>query len=597
MPQENPYIQQTNADAAQFFAQQNLANQQNRGGGGGGGNSLQEIMTGNQFQHGLDQKAADADLARKQQMAKLNFSQDMELRKVDAANAGINQERANQYAQSQEATQNANAMARQAQQNTFASEEQLKEHKRSLDTFAYQQQEIAKAQLRVQLAKTKQDQNEDDATGSIRKEIDDAEASLYTLQKQSIKAGALFASQHEGQNEAYTQNIKALESLKKAKDERLAPISIALNTRGKFQDVEVSAITAKTLTDFLSIDARPIPAGDKLNRLGEWFGEFGSGDPTVKDAEISSKFQHSPDIAQGLLTEAANYSSGALRPKLIENAAFKTADTNSPAVRALRSKITNDLITNALDASGVFVVADKVEAQKQIQSLMNNLQGQIGNPIASEEDINTVFKSISPLIDSLSLSLFGNQHSQAEVVDFITNTCKNVNKDSLILGSKVTETMGAKDSLLGYDTVVTAGLANVLKEIGKNVNFFKTITKGKYLTTDDMDLMLGNLNKADGDVNQTLQDPEVMRIMDLFDSTSKSSNKMRGTLEAKKALALQEKTRKAKEAEDTLDITNKKDLAKTKLPGARKTARSQNEKDALDKLIEIQAEQDKKPIQ
>lgn len=39
MPQENPYVLQTNSDAAQFFGQQNLAAQQNRGNGGGYGDS------------------------------------------------------------------------------------------------------------------------------------------------------------------------------------------------------------------------------------------------------------------------------------------------------------------------------------------------------------------------------------------------------------------------------------------------------------------------------------------------------------------------------------------------------------------------------
>jgi hypothetical protein len=39
MAQENPYVLQTNSDAAQFFGQQNLAAQQNRGGGGGYGDS------------------------------------------------------------------------------------------------------------------------------------------------------------------------------------------------------------------------------------------------------------------------------------------------------------------------------------------------------------------------------------------------------------------------------------------------------------------------------------------------------------------------------------------------------------------------------
>lgn len=590
---ENPYIQQTNADAAQFFAQQNLAAQQNRGGGGGGsGNSLQEIMTGGQFQHGLDQKAADADLARKQEMAKLAFSQDMELRKVDAQNAGINQERANQYAQGQEATRNANAMAQQGQQNIFQQEEQAKQNtfvdeqtKKKFDndkaTALYALKLQTDAQYAVQLAELKLAQSGEGMDSEINKQLDEAKKRLQDIEDKNLAAEVTFSKSSEDRNKKRINQLSQLKATEKAKKEYIQPILAVTSQKKKMQiegsELELSFAGEKGISLRLNTEGRDI-TGYTENivlagaRAVETLTEFGNNDPTTASVDINKRLVNmsNPEYAKQIHASAINWNGGSLAQQIgREGMSDKETD-----IRSFRTQIATDSFMGVLESSNI-PIADKAGTEKLFQNLMNKLQEKIGTKISTPEDIENAWAELNPILTELSKTMYNNEFNQAEVMDVFSAVSQGWAQDGVQLDDAVRKHMGREVSVDG-NTVVLAGHADAFKYLGKTYGVIKTMSRNKVFTIDNITTLNAALDKAGGDVGAVLADPEMLKILTAADEDQAKQGKpsTRSVMEEIVSGARNEKQRIADVAKQKLDEGRRKIEIDRLIPKAesRKTA-------------------------
>ena len=620
---ENPYIQQTNADAAQFFAQQNLANQQNRGGGGGGsGNSLQEIMTGGQFQHGLDQKAADADLARKQEMAKLAFSQDMELRKVDAANAGINQERANQYAQGQEATQNANAMARQAQQqtfqqqeqatqNTFVSAEAQKRVEQDRKTAEHSANLMARKQQEVQLLDLELEQAGEASQAGIAAKLDVAKAELRKLENSVLAGNAAYAEADVERKQKYTNHRNDMTKLEESKKTALQPITDVASqksdlTIGGVVITGVSHGTKKGVSLRNSTEGKDTSGPGRALVAGAAKGFegvmefFGAGDSTTADIDVRETLaaMANPEYAKQILASAYNFQGGALQSQIkiprVSSDRLPIVDSTNPTgivgntiisgketegdrteVRAFRSQLGSDALMGVLESSNI-PIADKAQTESLFQELMTTLQEQSGTKYTSAEQTKAAFERLNPILTKLSSAIYGNEFNQPEVFDIFTTVAQGWAADALKFEDAVANKLSQNVSVDG-NTVILAAHADAYKALGKLSGIAKSLTKNQLLTADTLTTLNAAMKEASGEPNLILQNNELSKLLDAADVAQSQRGKKNTTRSAMEELVSEAKKQKeftTRSTKQKLDLTQQEEDIKKEMPTALSNTRA-----------------------
>ena len=483
MPQENS-LDQTNADVLQFLGQQNLSAQQNGGGGygGGGGNSLNEMMVGSQFQHGLGQQAADAEVARHEKVSQ------GDLGRLD-------------YAQRRAADR---AMEQKKQEFELS--------KQALDYSASKQAELM---LNNKLLYLKLSNSETEASIPIEQKIKENTDSLFKLSTSMNKAAADHSRGSKESEIAFENHRNDLKAHAVAKNTFLAGFddqnftqnaagqkinkTVNVNLLNSAKATSLSNATAQVVNQYFSDPNKLAPRtgvatwGQNVAGAGEYLYELLSSDKT-SDWQISGEFgqatnEKNQDIEQKVLASAKQWQNGNLSSRLDQTYAGENFETNRKLSNLFSNDLVSEIFTTNVKNSGISVKEDSTGA---MQTLLAKLRDINGREYKTGPDIDQLQKEMKPFIENVAVKVFGNINNAPEVVEIIEQTLKQAVQDGRSISEDVLKTNGEIDD----DSVRKAGIAHALSKAGNFLNNFQAATLGQYLTRDQLSIINGSEEQA-----------------------------------------------------------------------------------------------------
>lgn len=483
MPQENS-LDQTNADVLQFLGQQNLSAQQNRGGGygGGDGNSLNEMMVGSQFQHGLGQQAADAEVARHEKVSQ------GDLGRLD-------------YAQ-----------RRAADRAMETKKQEFELSKQALDYSASKQAELM---LNNKLLYLKLSNAETEASIPIEQKIKENTDALFNLSTSMNKAAADHSRGSKESEIAFENHRNDLKAHAVAKNTFLAGFddqnftqnaagqkinkTVNVNLLNSAKATSLSNATAQVVNQYFSDPNKLAPRtgvatwGQNVAGAGEYLWELLSSDKT-SDWQISGEFgqatnEKNQDIEQKVLASAKQWQNGNLSSRLGQTYAGENSEINRKLSNLFSNDLVTEIFTTNVKNSGISV---KEDATGAMQTLLAKLRDVNGREYKTGPDIDQLQKEMKPFIENVAVKVFGNINNAPEVVEIIEQTLKQAVQDGRSISEDVLKTNGEIDD----DSVRKAGIAHALWKAGDFLNNFQAATLGQYLTRDQLSIINGSEEQA-----------------------------------------------------------------------------------------------------
>lgn len=483
MPQENS-LDQTNADVLQFLGQQNLSAQQNGGGGygGGGGNSLNEMMVGSQFQHGLGQQAADAEVARHEKVSQ------GDLGRLD-------------YAQRRAADR---AMEQKKQEFELS--------KQALDYSASKQAELM---LQNKLLYLKLSNSETEASIPIEQKIKENTDALFNLSTSMNKAAADHSRGSKESEIAFENHRNDLKAHAVAKNTFLAGFddqnftqnaagqkitkTTNQNLLGSIKPTSLGNATAQVINQYFSDPNKLAPRtgvstwGQNFVGAGEYLIEMLTGDKT-SNMQISGEFgqSNSPenlDIETKVLASAKLWQNGNLKSRLGKIESDEKNETNRKFANLFSNDLVTEIFTTNVKNSGISV---KEDARGSMQTLLAKLRDMSSRDYKTGQDIDKLQKEMKPFIENVAVNVFGDINNAPEVVEIIEQTLKQAAQDGRSISQDVLKDNGEVDD----DSVRKAGMAHALTLAGNLSNNFQSATLGQYLTRDQLSIINGSEEQA-----------------------------------------------------------------------------------------------------
>ena len=328
---ENPYVLQTNSEAAQFFGQQNLAAQQNQGGGYGGGGG------------------GGGDYDQMLQMMEEQFNQNQQDKAQEF-------ERNNQAMGSQNKMQNANVdKARERDRKAFG------------ELLNQKQQLIIRDQM-LQIQLSQADSSSYDLIRQQLLENNQKRSDLDQLDVESVfeVAGAQKEVQEGIANSYNTVNeqLIARDVMLKTARGNIKEVNEQGNNKGVFNTVDS---WNKTKGKFFSVASLPTRVMGGIAGAGEYLYELASGD-NVSDVDIAETYgAYSGGKHPGVMDAALLFNNSALKTVMPEY--YKQEPSISKA-NELSSNLLTDIIMDGASTSG-FPKLDKTTATQAITKLVN----------------------------------------------------------------------------------------------------------------------------------------------------------------------------------------------------------------------------------
>jgi hypothetical protein len=493
MPQGNPYVDQTNADVAQFLGQQNLSNQQNRGGSfAGGGESINDIMIGGKFQHGLGQQAADADVARHEKVAQ-----------ADVGRMDFAQRRA-------------------ADRAMEAKKQEFELSKQAMEYTASQQKELL---LQNKLLSLKLSNSEAEASLPIEQKIKENKDALFNLSTSMSKAAAEHSRGSKESEIAFENHRKDLAAHADAKNAFLAGFddqnytksadgkrvvkTVDQNLLGSTKATSLSNATAQVLNQYFSDPNKLAPRtgiatlGTSIGTFFEGLGELGTGGNKTYDEKIKGEF--SPGLGreqeisgdkEKVFSAARLWNKGSLNQQLKEtmtSGLFTPDITDDETARKNANLFSNDLLTEIFTTnvknSGISV---KEDAKQSMQTLLAKLRDVSSRDYKTSDDMDKLQQEMKPFIENVAVNVFGDPNNAPEVVEIIEHTLKQAAQDGRNLSQDVLGAGGNIDD----NSVRKAGMSHALTLAGNLANNFHAATLGQYMTRDQLSLLTGSEKQA-----------------------------------------------------------------------------------------------------
>lgn len=452
MAQENPYMQQTNSEAAQFFGQQNLAAQQNQGGGygggGGGGGNYDQML----------------------QMMEEQFNQNQQDKTQEF-------ERNNQAIGSQNRMQNSNVdKARERDRKAFG------------ELLNQKQQLIIKDQmLQIQLA-----QSDSSSYDLIRQQLLENNQKRSDLDQLDVESVFEVAGAQKEVQEGIANSYNTVNEQKIARDvllktafENIKGVNEQGNNRGVANTIDS---WNKTKGKFYS--RAPLGALDDvmggISQAGEWIYELGSGD-NVSDTQITNETGiYSGGKHRGIMDAALLFNNSALKTVMPDY--YKNAPSQSVA-NELSSNLLTDIIMDGAASSG-FPKLDKTTATQAITKLVNASLSWSSN--SANKDPQELQKQILPLLKEASVAVFGDENNAPELADFLDEHLTQILAESSKYGSKVIN----KNSGVDFESIKNAATSYALSQAGKIKNVLNAATSGQMMRNQDMTRLIEAVARA-----------------------------------------------------------------------------------------------------
>jgi len=542
---ENPYVLQTNSEAAQFFGQQNLAAQQNQGGGYGGGGG------------------GGGDYDQMLQMMEEQFNQNQQDKAQEF-------ERNNQAMGSQNRMQNSNVdKARERDRKAFG--ELLNQKQQLIIRDQMLQIQLAQAdsssydEIRQQLLENNQKRSDLDQldvesvfeVAGAQKEVQEGIANSYnTVNEQKIARDVLLKTAFD--------NVK--ETNEQGHNRGVANTVDSWNkTKGKFY----SRAPLGAIDDAMGGVSQGV----------EWLYELGSGD-NVSDMQITNETGiYSGGKHRGIMDAALLFNNSALKTVMPDY--YKDAPSQSVA-NELSSDLLTDIIMDGAASSG-FPKLDKTTATQAITKLVNASLSWSSN--SANKDPQELQKQILPLLKQAAVAIFGNENNAPELADFLDEHLTQISAESSKYGSKV---INAKSGI-DFESIKNAATSYALGQASKIKNVLNAATSGQMMRGQDMTRLIEAVAKAkrskmqydeNGNPTGTTDTYETDAISRLLDSQGGAIPKEFEQLKSKfgKVKGLEESNlkRQATSKKEKLRLANEKqNMDLRQLPQAQKAANAQ----------------------
>lgn len=484
MAQGNPYVDQTNSDVAQFLGQQNLSAQQNRGGGygGGGGDSLNDIMIGGQFQHGLSQQAADADVVRHEKVAQGDVS------RLDFA------------------------QRRAADRSMEQKKQEFELSKQAMEYTASQQKELL---LQNKLLSLKLANSEAEASLPIEQKIKENRDALFNLSTSMSKAAAAHSRGSKESEIAFENHRKDLAAHADAKNTFLAGFddqnytktadgkrmvkTVDQNLLGSAKATSLSNATAQVLNQYFS-DPNKLAKTTGMERAGtnvagfvESLGELFTGD-NVSGVQISGEFatahnEQSLNVKTKVLDSALLWQNGNINSRLDWKKGMDDPETMRKNANLFSNDLVTEIFTTNVKNSGITI---KEDAKGSVQTLLAKLRDVSSRDYKTSDDMDKLQQEMKPFIENVAVNVFGDPNNAPEVVEIIEQILKQAAQDGRALSQDVIGDNGKIDD----NSVRKAGMSHALTIAGNLASNFHAATLGQYMTRDQLALLTGSEEKA-----------------------------------------------------------------------------------------------------
>ena len=540
---ENPYVLQTNSEAAQFFGQQNLAAQQNQGGGYGGGGG------------------GGGDYDQMLQMMEEQFNQNQQDKAQEF-------ERNNQAMGSQNKMQNANVdKARERDRKAFG------------ELLNQKQQLIIRDQM-LQIQLSQADSSSYDLIRQQLLENNQKRSDLDQLDVESVfeVAGAQKEVQEGIANSYNTVNeqLIARDVMLKTARGNIKEVNEQGNNKGVFNTVDS---WNKTKGKFFSVASLPTRVMGGIAGAGEYLYELASGD-NVSDVDIAETYgAYSGGKHPGVMDAALLFNNSALKTVMPEY--YKQEPSISKA-NELSSNLLTDIIMDGASTSG-FPKLDKTTATQAITKLVNASLSWSSN--SANKDPQELQKQILPLLKEAAVAVFGNENNAPELADFLDEYLTEIAAESSKYGSKVINAKSGVDAA----SVQNASISYSLGQAGKIKSVLNAATSGQMMRGQDMTRLIEAVAKAkrskmqydeDGNPTGTTDTYETDAISRLLDSQGGAIPKEFEQLKSKfgKVKGLEESNvkRQATSKKEKLRLANEKqNMDLRQLPEAQKAANAQ----------------------
>jgi len=453
MAQENPYVLQTNSDAAQFFAQQNLAAQQNQGGGYGGGGG-----------------GGGGDYDQMLQMMEEQFNQ-------------------NQQDKAQEFERNNQAMGSQNRMQNSNVDKARERDRKAFGELLNQKQQLI---LRDQMLQIQLSQADSGSYDQIRQQLLENNQKRSDLDQLDVESNFEVAGASKEVQEGIANSYNTVNEHKIARDTLLKTAFDNVketNEQGHNKGV-ANTVDSWNKTKGKFYSRAPLGAIDDvmggLAQAGEWIYELGSGD-NVSDAQITNEMgMYSGGKHRGIMDAALLFNNSALKTVMPEY--YKDAPSQSVA-NELSSNLLTDIIMDGASTSG-FAKLDKNAAEQAITKLVNASLGWSGN--SANKDPQELQKQILPLLKQAAVAVFGDENNAPELADFLDEYLTQINTESSKYGSKVINAKSGVD----FESMKNAATSYALSQAGKIKNVLNAATSGQMMRDQDLTRLLEAVAKA-----------------------------------------------------------------------------------------------------